>query len=145
MIANIEGREFWKAFVLSRNLPPEHPRACSTDDVECFFSVLCDNVGSNFTLKRVLYSWRRSCVEFAKRIDPNLPFYYFTSYYEGARPSAAYHHQSHQVCKGSAEGKCLQDKLQGALQFRPHDRNQLDRHFTTFQSIFPLHLPRIVI
>ena len=91
MIANIEGREFRRAFLLSRNLPPEHPRACSTDDVECFFSVLRDNVGSNFTLKRVLYSWRRSCIEFSKRIDPNLPFYYFTSshdrFYEGARPS----------------------------------------------------------
>jgi hypothetical protein len=70
---------------------PEHPRACSTDDVECFFSVLRDNVGSNFTLKRVLYAWRRSCIEFSKRIDPNLPFYYFTSshdrFHEGARPS----------------------------------------------------------
>ena len=36
---------------LSSNLPPEHHRACSTDDVECFFSVLHDSLGTDFTLK----------------------------------------------------------------------------------------------
>lgn len=91
MVANIEGREFRRIFLLSRDLPPEHPRACSTDDVECFFSVLRDNLGTDFTLKRVQYAWRRSCIEFSKRIDPNLPFYYFTSahdrFYEAPRPS----------------------------------------------------------
>ena len=33
--------------------PPEHPRAPTTDDVECFFSVLSDHVGKNFTTKNV--------------------------------------------------------------------------------------------
>ena len=90
MSANIEGREFRRIFLLSRNLPPEHPRACSTDDVECLFSVLRDNLGADFTLKRVQYSWRRCCREFAKHIDPSLPFYYFTSahdrFFESSRP-----------------------------------------------------------
>ena len=31
----------------------ENPRASSTDDVECFFSVLRDTVGKDFTLKEV--------------------------------------------------------------------------------------------
>lgn len=46
---------------------PEHPRASTTDDVECFFSVLRDNLGSlDFTVKRVLYQWRKVCIEFTK-------------------------------------------------------------------------------
>ena len=49
MAANIEGREF----LCQHNLPPEHPHACSTDDVECFFSVMQDTLGSDFALKRV--------------------------------------------------------------------------------------------
>ena len=91
MVANIEGREFRRVFLSSRDLPPEHPRACSTDDVECFFSILRDNLGADFTLKRVQYSWRRCCIEFAKRIDPSLPFFYFTSahdrFFEVPRPN----------------------------------------------------------
>ena len=78
-VTNIEGREFHRAFLSSRNLPPEHQRVCSTDNVECFFSVLRDNLGSDFTLKRVQYSWRRTCKEFSKRIEPSPSFYYFTS------------------------------------------------------------------
>ena len=39
---------------------------------------------------------------------------------------SAYHHQSHQVCKGFAKGKCSQDKLQGALHSRQQDPNQPD-------------------
>lgn len=35
------------------NIPQEHPRASTTDDVECFFSVLRDSVGKDFTLKEV--------------------------------------------------------------------------------------------
>lgn len=77
MVANIEGREFRRRFLSQHNLPPEHPRASSTDDVECFFSVMRDMLGSDFTLKHVLYAWRRLCIEFSKRVDPHLPFYYY--------------------------------------------------------------------
>ena len=34
---------------------PEHPRSSTTDDVECFFSVLRDMVGKDFTLKQVFF------------------------------------------------------------------------------------------
>ena len=76
----------------AQNSPePEHPRASNTDDVECFFSVLRDHVGPNFTLKQTQFAWRKVCLEFEKRINPDLPLYYFTSahdrFYEGPCPS----------------------------------------------------------
>lgn len=87
IIADIETRE-WRRRQLEQ---PEHPRSSSTDDVECFFSVLRDLVGLNFTLKQAQFAWRKVCLEFQKRIDDDLPFYYFTSshdrFFEGTRPS----------------------------------------------------------
>ena len=56
LIANIESREWQRCYTANNNLPPEHPRASTTDDVECFFSVLRDTVGSDFTLKRVKFA-----------------------------------------------------------------------------------------
>ena len=92
LIANIETREWRRREIAqSQGGTPEHPRASNTDDVECFFSVLRDHVGTNFTLKQVNFAWRKVCIEFQKRMDPSLPFYYFTSshdrFYEGPRPS----------------------------------------------------------
>ena len=53
LAANIESREWRRRYLAEHNLPPEHPRASTTDDVECFFSVLRDSVGKDFTLKEV--------------------------------------------------------------------------------------------
>ncbi|XP_065893229.1 uncharacterized protein [Dysidea avara] len=53
LIANIESKEWRCKFCSRNNLPSEHPHASSTDDVECFFSVLRDSVGKDFTLKEV--------------------------------------------------------------------------------------------
>ena len=51
------GRHWWllwrRCYCRQHDLPPEHPRASTTDDVECFFSVLRDSVGKDFTLKEV--------------------------------------------------------------------------------------------
>jgi len=62
LIANIESREWRRQFCLSNGLPGKHPRASTTDDVECFFSVLRDSVGKDFfsvvkdfTLKEVCF------------------------------------------------------------------------------------------
>lgn len=91
LLANIEGKEWRRKFNAANSIPPEHPRSSTTDDVECFFSVLRDTVGKDFTLKQVQYAWRRACVEVSKRLDPHLPFYYHSSshdrFYEGERPS----------------------------------------------------------
>jgi len=53
LFANIETREWRRCFHANHNLPPEHPRSSTTDDVECFFSVLRDSVGRDFTLQEV--------------------------------------------------------------------------------------------
>lgn len=54
LAADIETR-IWRSALLERySLPPEHPRSSTTDDVECFFSILRDTVGKNFTLKQVI-------------------------------------------------------------------------------------------
>ena len=56
VIANVETREWRREFNLREGIPPEHPSASTTDDVECFLSVLRDSVGKNFTLKEVCTS-----------------------------------------------------------------------------------------
>ena len=58
--ADIETRLWPSKFLSSQGLPPEHPRSSTTDDVECFFSILRDTVGKNFTLKQVSFC----CVHF---------------------------------------------------------------------------------
>ena len=63
-----------------------------------FFSVLRDMVGLHFTVRQARYSWRKVCHELSKRLDPDLPFYYYTSshdrFYEGVRPSFDVQEQS---------------------------------------------------
>ena len=86
---NIESRE-WKRRCHS-STKPEHPRAASTDDVECLFSIMRDLCGSHFTVRQARYNWRKVCLEFSKRLDPELKYYYHTSshdrFYEGERIS----------------------------------------------------------
>ena len=53
LFANIESRQWRRAYNAKHNMLPEHPRASTTDDVECFFSVLRDSVGKDFTLQQV--------------------------------------------------------------------------------------------
>ena len=53
LLVNIESREWRRRFNAQNNIPTEHPRASTTDDVECFFSVLRDMVGKDFTHKQV--------------------------------------------------------------------------------------------
>lgn len=57
LAANIESREWRREYNLKHDIPAEHPRASTTDDVECFFSVLRSTVGKDFTLKEVCWSY----------------------------------------------------------------------------------------
>ncbi|XP_062604104.1 uncharacterized protein LOC134265903 [Saccostrea cucullata] len=57
---------------------PEHPRAATTDDVECFFSLTRRHLGDTYTVKEFRTSWRKLVREFCKRIDPDLKFHYWT-------------------------------------------------------------------
>ena len=90
LTTNIESREWRRREIVNAETPHEHPRASTTDDVECFFSVLQDMVGKHFTVREAQYGWRKACIEFGKRLDPELPFFYHTSshdrFYEGSRP-----------------------------------------------------------
>ena len=53
LVANIETREWRHRYNINNSIPLEHPRASTTDDVECFFSILRDTVGKDFTLQEV--------------------------------------------------------------------------------------------
>jgi len=53
LAANIESREWRRQYNAKDRIPAEHPRATSTDDAECFFSMLQNTVGKDFTLKEV--------------------------------------------------------------------------------------------
>lgn len=91
VVTNIEGREWHRRDCASKNPSLEHPRANSTDDMECFFSLMRDSIGQNFTVKEAKFGMRKLIGEFSKRADPDLPFYYHTSshtrYYEGPHPN----------------------------------------------------------
>ena len=77
MITNIEGREWCRR--LNRLGKAENPRSSTSDDVECFFSMMRDALGQDFTSKQVQYGFKKVAFEFIKRLDPQLPFYYHTS------------------------------------------------------------------
>ena len=64
---------------MEEGVPPEHPRASTTDDVECFFSILRDFVGKHFTVEQVQFEFRKLSIEFMKRMDPDFSFYYYTA------------------------------------------------------------------
>ena len=49
-----------------------------------------DLTGKHFTLREARYTWRKCCIEFTRRLGPDIGFYYFSSshgrFYEGERP-----------------------------------------------------------
>ncbi|OWF45548.1 hypothetical protein KP79_PYT07067 [Mizuhopecten yessoensis] len=57
---------------------PEHPRAATTDDVECFFSLTRRQIGDTFTVPEFQNQWAKIVREFCKRLDLELPFHYWT-------------------------------------------------------------------
>ena len=67
LTTTIESRE-WMRRKRSNGVPAEHPRASTTDDVECFFCTLRDTIGNHFTCKSVMTEWKKVCMEYSKRI-----------------------------------------------------------------------------
>ena len=63
---------------MARNIPPEHPRASGTDDVESLFALLHEMLGSIFDIKQFCDAQAKILHEFNKRISPDLKFYYWT-------------------------------------------------------------------
>lgn len=88
LIANLESREIRRQEYLERGLPPEHPRASSSDDVEGFVALLHEMFGPIFDLKQFYQESTKILNEFGKRINPDLAFYYWTGAKERYRDFA---------------------------------------------------------
>lgn len=76
-MANLESRRLRMEEYIAKSIPPEHPRS-STDDVECFISLLHDMLGDFFDLKQFFSEQSKILSEFSKRIDKDLQFFYWT-------------------------------------------------------------------
>ena len=72
VITNIEGREWGRR--LRKLSKPEHPRASTSDDVECFFSMMRDSIGQNFTTKQVQFGFRKWYWSLKNDWTPTYPF-----------------------------------------------------------------------
>ena len=68
LIANSEGQEARRKRNDELN-GPEHPRAPTTDDVECFISCIRNDLGPTFNIKSLSKTWSIICREFEKRMD----------------------------------------------------------------------------
>ncbi|XP_077987455.1 uncharacterized protein LOC144442058 [Glandiceps talaboti] len=78
LIANIESQELQRTVSQYHNLPPvHHPRAGTSDEVESFISLLHQMIGPIFDNKKFKENYRKICYEHDKRIDKNLPYYYY--------------------------------------------------------------------
>ena len=75
---NIETREQRCENYAVQTLPPEHPHASSTDDVEGIISLFHEILGPIFGIKEFFDEFPKILNEFVKRIDPDCPFYYWT-------------------------------------------------------------------
>ena len=78
LIANLESREIRRLEYRSRELPPEHPRASATDDVEGMIGLMHDMLGNIFDVKQFLEAQPKILNEFSKRVDPALQFFSWT-------------------------------------------------------------------
>ena len=61
-----------------RALPPEHPRASATGDVEGIIGLKHEILGEIFDVKQFLDAQPKILSEFKKRIDPDLECFYWT-------------------------------------------------------------------
>lgn len=59
-----------------RALPPEHPRASATDDVEGIIALKHEILGDIFDVKQFLDAQPKILRELTKRNDPDLEFFY---------------------------------------------------------------------
>lgn len=71
-------QEFRRQYGVEKGLPPEHPRAGSTDDVEGIFAFLHGLLGPIFDEKAFHDVFPKVISEYTKKCDPDLPFYYYT-------------------------------------------------------------------
>ncbi|XP_035694410.1 uncharacterized protein LOC118428452 [Branchiostoma floridae] len=78
LLCNIESQEQRRHMTTTHGLPPEHPRAGTSDDVEAFIATLHGMLGPIFDHKTFRENFRKICHEYCKRLDQDLPFWYHT-------------------------------------------------------------------
>lgn len=78
LVANLETCQQRREEYTERDLPPEHPRASSTDDVEGIIALFHEVIGVVFDTKEFYDEFPKIMNEFSKKSDPNLSFYYWT-------------------------------------------------------------------
>ena len=77
LVANLETRQQRREEYTKRDLPPEHPRASSTD-VEGIIALFHEAIGVIFDTKEFYGEFPKIMNEFSKKSNPDLPFYYWT-------------------------------------------------------------------
>ena len=75
---NIESQEFRRRYGEQKGLPPEHPRAGSTDDVEGIFAFFHELLGPIFDEKAFHDALPKVMLEYTKKCDPDLPFFHYS-------------------------------------------------------------------
>ena len=78
LVANLESRQLREVEYRCRALKPEHPRSSSIDDVESFIALLHEMLGPIFDMKEFYNALPKILNEYGKRIDNELPFFYWT-------------------------------------------------------------------
>ncbi len=74
MLANLTSLQMRIQEYSTRQLPPEHPRAGASDDVESFISVLHEMLGDSFDIKQLYQSLPKIMNEFLQRINSDCTF-----------------------------------------------------------------------
>ena len=79
LVANLESLELRHAEYAQRDIPPEHPKSGTTDDVDIFIiALLHELLGDIFDLKQFYDEHPKILNEFNEGINPDLPFYCWT-------------------------------------------------------------------
>lgn len=78
LVANLESRELDRVEYKERSLPPEHPRATATDDMEGIIALMHEMLGEIFDVKQFLDAQPKILHGFKKHIYPELHSYYWT-------------------------------------------------------------------
>ena len=78
LVANLDSRQLGRTEYKERILPPEHPLASATVDVEGIIALMHEMLGEIFDVKQFLDAQPKSLKGFTKRLDPELHFYYWT-------------------------------------------------------------------
>jgi hypothetical protein len=78
LVANIEGFLQRALNYTTRGIKQANPRSGTSDDVEGLFSTIREMVGQEFGMKQFYDSYPKILAEYEKKLNPDLPFYYWT-------------------------------------------------------------------